>query len=196
MADTKDSMTTATYRDALPQTTVQRVRELVELGPDHVTADTEIHALVYMARAYVKREGDLASRAVARAAEERAREAQRAQRPKRRTLSEIEAGLVAESFNQAALNAIVATRDRWVTLQDQEFKLPDGTVTTWADASVDDHLARASSQRSMMAGIDKDAVLHERAASDLQTFGIYRLSDLNDESLRAAVISSRVRAVA
>ena len=182
-------------RDALPQTTVQRVRELVEMGPDYVTTDTEIHALVYMARAYVKREGDLAARASARAVEELAREAQRAARPKRRTPSAVEAALVLESFNRAALNAIVATRDRWASLQDQEFKLPDGSVVTWGEATIDDHLARAAAQRSLMSGIEKDAVMHERLASEMQTLGIFRLSDLNDESLRAAVDGERVRAV-
>ena len=54
----------------------------------------------------------------------------------------------------------------------------NGRMVTWADASIDDHMARAASQRLLAAGIGTDAAMHERAAQDLQTFGVFRLGDL------------------
>ena len=59
-------------------------------------------------------------------------------------------------------------------------------MVTWAEATIDDHKARAAAQRRLAAGIETDAAMHERAAADLFTFGVYRLGDLsNIEGTRA-----------
>lgn len=163
--------------DHLPKTTAAQLEELIAAGPDAVTTATSVHVLVLAARKYVKQVAQQRARAVARAAEAEAREAQRVVRPKR-TPSEVDAALLKEAMQEAAMKAILAARERWIELADQEFTLPDGQVVTWAEATIDDHLARAGAQRTLAAGIERDVALHEKAAADLRTFGVYRLGDL------------------
>lgn len=55
-------------RDPPPKTTAELIRELVELGPEHVTTETNIHALVKVSRLHVKHVADNLARQRARAA--------------------------------------------------------------------------------------------------------------------------------
>ena len=161
-----------------PRTVAEQASDLIDAGPEHVTTETPTHVLVYLTRRYVKEQHRVRARAEARRVETEVRRVQAANRPKRRTSAEFEADMVRDAYHAAATRAILAARDRWQELQDQEFALPDGSMVTWAEATIDDHQARAASQRRLAAGIETDAAMHERAASDLYTFGVYRLGDL------------------
>lgn len=76
------------------------------------------------------------------------------------------------AFLPAEPNAISA-------LASSAFVLPDGRWVTWADATVDDHMARARWQRRLASDVLNDALRHEEAVKLIQEAGVTCLAELD-----------------